>query len=285
MNLTVMQDGSERVSYEEPAIPLYVRRGDLKQFSGMAALCHWHDDVELLLPLRGHLRYNVNGNLTDVGERQAIFVNARQMHFGYSADGTDCQYVCIAFRPQGLWGNEMLTRRFTLPVLSAAQFPCLLLKEQALLDPIHRLDALYQTRDPGFELLALSALAAFWQGLYVRVQRETELSPAGDGNLRALRQMLDCIRTRYAERLTLETVAAAGGVCRTRCCQLFRQYLNRTPNDYLTSFRLEKGMELLRSTSLPVTEIAAACGFSGSSYFAERFSQAKGCSPTQYRRK
>ncbi len=48
MNLTVMQDGSERVSYEEPAIPLYVRRGDLKQFSGMAALCHWHDDVELL---------------------------------------------------------------------------------------------------------------------------------------------------------------------------------------------------------------------------------------------
>lgn len=43
-------------------------------------------------------------------------------------------------------------------------------------------------------------------------------------------------------------------------------------------------MELLRSTRLSVTEIAAACGYSGSSYFAERFSQAKGCTPTQYRR-
>lgn len=119
--------------------------------------------------------------LTDVGEGQAIFVNARQMHFGYSADGTDCQYVCIAFRPQGLWGNEMLTRRFTLPVLSAAQFSCLLLKEQALLDPIHRLDALYQTREPGFELLALSALAAFWHGAAALHQ------PSCDGDRRRLR--------------------------------------------------------------------------------------------------
>ena len=52
----------------------------------------------------------------------------------------------------------------------------------------------------------------------------------------------------------------------------------------LEILRLEKGMELLRSTDLPVTEIAALCGYSGSSYFAERFRQIKGCTPMQYRR-
>ena len=280
-----MQDGSERVPYNGPGVPLYVCRGDLKQFSGMAALCHWHDDVELLLPLEGHLRYNVNGVLTDVGEGQAIFVNARQMHFGYSADGTDCRYVCITFRPQGLWGNEMLTQRFILPILSAAQVPSLLLEERTQIDRIRQVDALYQAGEPGFELLAISTLAALWQGLYLRVQQEAALTLPENGNLQALRRMLDFIRTRYAEHITLKNIAASGGVCRTQCCQLFRQYLNRTPNDYLTSLRLEKGMELLKSTELSVTEIAAACGFSGSSYFAERFLQAKGCTPTQYRQK
>ena len=47
MNLFVMQDSSERIHYENPAIPIHVARGDLKSLSNMAALCHWHEDVEL----------------------------------------------------------------------------------------------------------------------------------------------------------------------------------------------------------------------------------------------
>ena len=65
---------------------------------------------------------------------------------------------------------------------------------------------------------------------------------------------------------------------------MFKQYLNMSPIDYLNSFRLEKGMELLRQTDLSITEISSACGFSSPSYFAERFLMAKGCTPTQYRR-
>ena len=49
MNLTVMQDGSEQIRYRDPSIPIYVSRGDLRTFPNMAALCHWHEDVELLI--------------------------------------------------------------------------------------------------------------------------------------------------------------------------------------------------------------------------------------------
>lgn len=145
-----------------------------------------------------------------------------------------------------------------------------------------RVDALYREPPEGYELLAVSALIALGRELYTLVRPQLEASPAADGNLLAVRQMLDYIRTHYPERITLERIAASGGVCRPQCCRLFRQYLGLTPNGYLNSFRLEKGMELLRSTNLSVTEIAA-CGYSGSSYFAERFLQAKGCTPTQYR--
>lgn len=286
MDLTVYRDGSEQLHYPDPRIPLYVRRGNLRTFPGQMALCHWHDDVELLLTLRGHLCYNVNGSIVPMEEGSAVFVNARQMHFGFSADGTDCEYVCITFRPQELCGNAELSSRYILPVLSAHQVPFLVLEPHAdgvLLDKLRRVDTLYQEKPVGYELTALSCLLSLQADLFCRVQPYVEAAALGNEGVQTVRRMLDYIRTHYAQRVTLSQIANAGGVCRTSCCRLFQQYLTMSPNAYLNSFRLEKGMELLRGTTLSVTEIATACGYAGSSYFAECFLRAKGCTPTQYR--
>lgn len=91
------------------------------------------------------------------------------------------------------------------------------------------MDALYREPPEGYELLAVSALIALGRELYTLVRPRLEASPAADGNLLAVRQMLDCIRTHYPERITLDRIAASGGVCRTQCCRLFRQYLGLTP--------------------------------------------------------
>ena len=287
MNLTVLQDGSEQIHYDNPRIPLYVRRGDLKSLSNMAALCHWHDDLELLLARKGYLYYSVNGSRILIPEGSAIFVNSRQMHFGFSDDGTDCEYVCITFRPQSLFGNEELVRRFVLPILSAHQFSHLILDPNVhgkLLDLIAQIDELYQKQEDGFELLALSPVIALWHGIYALMQQQIQQLPGSDANVWIVKQMLDHIRTHYSEKVTLDSIASSGNVCRTKCCQIFKKYLGMTPNDYLNSFRLEKSMELLKGTKLSITEIASACGYSSSSYFAETFSKEKGCTPTHYRK-
>lgn len=289
MNLTVMQDGSERLHYEDPRIPLYVRRGDLRSLSDMSALCHWHDDVELLLPLDGYLSYNVNGEQMRVSQGDAIFVNARQMHYGFSADGSDCKYLCVTFRPQLLCASEEIQSRFVLPVIASPRFSHLILsrsisEHRPLLHALMQLDALYQSRSDGFELLAMSLLHSLWHGLFLLAKEHIGEAVSSDANVLIQKQMLEFIRTHYQEKLSLDAIAASGGVCRTRCCQIFQKYLGRTPNSYLNSFRLETGMYLLRSTRMSVTEIAAACGFGSASYFTEMFTRMKGCSPTQYRK-
>ena len=48
MDLKVLQDGSENIRYQDPAVPIYVCRGDLAGMTNMSALCHWHEDVERL---------------------------------------------------------------------------------------------------------------------------------------------------------------------------------------------------------------------------------------------
>lgn len=289
MNLTVMRDGSEQIRYQNSSIPIYVSRGDLRSLSNMSAVCHWHEDIELLMPLRGYLAYNINGTKVTIQEGNAIFVNARHMHYGFTADGTDCEYICITFRPQLLCANEEIQNRYVLPVLTSTNLTHMVLRKaipehRALLNGMCRLDAVYQERMPGFELRAMGILYSLWQEIFQLAQDRIGEAVSTDVNVLIQKQMLEYIRTHYQERITVDAIAAAGGVCRTKCCQIFKKYLGQTPNAYLNSFRLERGMQLLKSTRMSVTEIAEACGYSSGCYFTEMFTKLKGCSPTQFRK-
>lgn len=288
-NLTVLQDGSEQIRYPNPALPLYVTRGNLRDLSGMAALCHWHEDVELLLPYHGYLRYNVNGRNLDIRENQGIFINARQLHYGYTADGTDCEYICITFRPQLLCANEAMLEQYIQPILTDPRLTHLVLESnidshRRILELMLKLDQLYQTRPAGYELQALGLLFSIWQQVFSLTRLELPNTLAVDAQTPIMRRMLEFIRTHYDERIRLDQIAAAGGVCRSSCCQLFKKHLGRTPNDYLNVFRLEKATELLTFTQMSVTEVSNSCGFSSSSYFTELFTRQKGCTPTAFRK-
>ena len=68
MALAIMQDGSERIAYRDPAFPVYIRKSNLTIFPEMAFLCHWHEELELLVALKGHLCYNVNGTVVTIRE-------------------------------------------------------------------------------------------------------------------------------------------------------------------------------------------------------------------------
>ena len=288
MGLSIMQDGSERIRYDNAAIPIYVKRGDLISFQNMSALCHWHEEVELLMPLKGYLRYNINGVTVTVKQGSAVFVNARQMHYGFSGDGSDCQYLCVTFRPQLLCANEEIQNRYILPLLTSPALPYMVLRREdgqgELLDILMELDRIWQEGIEGCELQAIGGFYRLWQGLYTLASGRIGEAISTDSNVLIQKRMLDFIRTHYQEHIDVNAIAAAGGVCRTKCWQIFKKYLMQTPNEYLNSFRMEKGMELLRSTRMTVTEIADACGYSSACYFAELFTRMKGCTPTQYRR-
>lgn len=284
MNLSVLLDGSEQIHYRDPAIPIYVVSSDLTSLSDMAALCHWHEDIEILLPIKGHLSYNVNGRIIPISEGSAIWVNSRQMHYGFSADGTNCEYICICFKPDLLCASEELRRRFVLSVTANPGLDCLLLdaRNPSHIPVLNLIRTIGGLSLPGQEMAALGYLHLLWNGIFDLSQPEQ--ASAADSNIAVLKQMIAFIHAHYSERISLDQIAAAGSVCRSKCCKIFKKYMGKTPNDYLNSFRLEKGTELLRGTKAPVTEIAYACGFSSPSYFTELFTKSKGCPPLAYRK-
>ena len=71
------------------------------------------------------------------------------------------------------------------------------------------------------------------------------------------------------EALTREEIAARVGLSRRQLERLFRRYLNTSPARYYLRLRLERARLLLTQSTMPVTEIAFACGFTSASHFSK----------------
>lgn len=67
------------------------------------------------------------------------------------------------------------------------------------------------------------------------------------------------------------------------CCRVFKEALGCTIVEYLTGYRIEKSLSLLRDPDLSVTETGYAVGFTDASYFIRKFREIMGCTPRQYR--
>lgn len=57
-----------------------------------------------------------------------------------------------------------------------------------------------------------------------------------------------------------------------------------SPQQYLTSFRIAKAVELLQLTELPIESIAISCGYSDPMVFSKAFRLEKHLSPSAYRK-
>ena len=63
----------------------------------------------------------------------------------------------------------------------------------------------------------------------------------------------------------------------------FRRAFGVSLHSYITKRKISYAKELLLSTDMSITEIAARCGFSGVSYFSECFRGEMGMRPSDFR--
>lgn len=95
---------------------------------------------------------------------------------------------------------------------------------------------------------------------------------------------MECyISEHFSESLRLGDVARVFGFSEGYFSAIFKQNFAQTFSEYLLSYRLERGKELLVSTGISVGEIAFQVGFNSYSYFCTAFKKREGISPKRYR--
>lgn len=291
MNSTeVMSDSSEIIHYEHPGIPLYIHTARLSEYPGMRALCHWHDDIELIQVWEGILNYHINGHEVLIKEGDCLLVNSRQMHYGYAHQGQDCKFSCILFHPTLFTGNPVLIQRDVMPVLENEELEYVYFDAEEALgkeisDYLKQVVALKNQREAVYEMEVCGILQLLWSRL---LRQGVLISSEETGNIhtdrRIQKNMVSYIYQHYGERVTLSDIAASGHVSRSKCCAVFRRYLQQSPVEFLNAYRLKMGCELLGNTEKSITEIAFSCGFNHLSYFSKMFQESYGCTPGEYRK-
>jgi AraC family transcriptional regulator len=82
----------------------------------------------------------------------------------------------------------------------------------------------------------------------------------------------------------LSDIATACGLPVRQFIDAFRSTTGMPPFRWLRAYRVERAKELLRRTSLSLSDIGAACGFADQSHFTRTFSAATGTTPGNWRR-
>lgn len=108
-----------------------------------------------------------------------------------------------------------------------------------------------------------------------------------DGRLASTRRTVDLFLRSLPEHLdhpwTLDEMAARCGLGRSRFAEYCRELVNMTPGHYLTFLRIEAAKrELAQHPDRRILDIALACGFQSSQYFATAFRKATGLTPGEF---
>ena len=95
--------------------------------------------------------------------------------------------------------------------------------------------------------------------------------------------IIELMEANLAEPLSLIEVAGHVGLSRRQIERLFRQEMGRSPARYYLEIRLDRARHLLIQSSMPVVEVAVACGFVSASHFSKCYRELYGRSPQQER--
>lgn len=98
-----------------------------------------------------------------------------------------------------------------------------------------------------------------------------------------LKRAVALIHDRLADDLSLDELAGAAGMSPFNFSRAFKAVLGLSPLQYVIRTRIESAMVLLRTTRLPVAEIAWRVGYGDVSRFGQHFRRQTGTTPAAFR--
>lgn len=123
--------------------------------------------------------------------------------------------------------------------------------------------------------------------LFTNLQRKysncIQFSQSTSAGINYVPQVLNYIQQNY-QTVTVEELAKHFSVSTSWLSRVFRKNARMTLVDTIRQVRVQKACELLRSTKLPVQEIAELVGYQDVTYFIRMFKKREQVTPLQYRK-
>lgn len=96
----------------------------------------------------------------------------------------------------------------------------------------------------------------------------------------------DYIAKHYGnDLLSIKDISGHVNLSASYVCTYFKSQTGQTLNQYLTEYRMEKAMELLKDARYQIADISYKVGYTNGNYFSKSFKKFTGLTPSKYREK
>ncbi len=108
--------------------------------------------------------------------------------------------------------------------------------------------------------------------------------PATITSKRLSQQAIRFIEKNYSGSISILDLAQSVNLSQYHFARIFKEDTGYTPIEFLMSYRVNQAKMLLKTTDLPISVIAAQCGFQSTSYFSTCFRKNTGATPHIFRK-
>ena len=248
---------------------------------------HWHQELEFIYVLEGKVKLKTSARSYSFGENEAFFMNTNTLCALENVN--HCILESHLFDKIFLGGHfrSVFETKYLNPVLQNNKIDVVIIRgetenQKRMLKKLQQLGILQNKADVEFQ--TRSILSEIWLLLLEEIKNMDEQDVmANTQNQERLMTMLSFIHENYSKKLNLAEIAQSASVSKRECLRCFQNGIHESPFDYLIGYRIECAKKLLRSTDMPITEIALETGFSNNAYFSKIFRRECGETPRKYR--
>jgi len=253
---------------------------------------HCHDFCELAIVTKGRAMHWLEGKEFPVTAGDVFLLQGRQRHYFYERENLDLINIMYDQEKIDLPENELrkmpgYSALFLLEPTFRRQhrFASRLHLRRVPLAQVERLAEEMELeaagKDPGYEVILRAKLLELITYLS-RAYTQTESTEAHA--LLRVGHVIGALENDFSKDWKLSDLTAIAHMSRSNLMRVFRKATGQTPIEYLLRLRIQKAMELLRNSSLSITEIALEVGFNDSNYFTRQFRRVLGETPRSFRR-
>ncbi len=239
---------------------------------------HAHPHYEIYYLTKGDRLYFIEDNVYRVVSGDFALISPGQIH-KTSGARTECIHI---YFDRGAISDDIAD-------LAEKCFSSKVIK----LPPSHRnktetllLDMCHECENPdkASSIMIKTLLTSLFIQLYRFSSHTIAPEKNDDETYNKILDVVTFINKNYAQDISITELCKMSFLSHSYFCKKFRETVGMTATKYISCIRINEAAKLLKNTTMPITEIATAVGFSGSNYFGDIFKKYKGQSPQLYRK-
>lgn len=272
----------ETVEYEEKRCVLLHDNDDNEAYP-----VHWHNAIEILMPLKNYYIINISGKDYHLRESDVLIVPPGELHSMPAVPGRRLILQCDNANLIDVPALEAIMRAINAPLLITPE----LNKELHIIAKKTMLDImkLYETKSEISDVNIYTRLISFMVSIReFQFDQSKLIMDCDDETINEYSEkfgtVFKYIDNNYMYDISLEQLADVAGYSKYHFSRIFKQYNSMSYLQYINARRTKAAELLLLDPTIPITEVAMRSGFKSLTTFNRIFKEIKHCTPTDFKK-